>query len=337
MMSDLDRVFEDLDRVDASVSWSQVARRSPRALPENRRPSRTVAALVGVVVTLAALAVVVRPFDWLAAPSRQSSALSGGPSTPATSSAVQVQHVGATGLIVAYSATDVRFCQSTMALALTPGPPKCGSQIQAIGVDLSQLSDAVTEDAVTWGTAYLAGTFADGTLQVTDQGPPRPSLSEPKLTDPPCPSPPNGWGSGSVDGPSMRAVQAYRRKFPSDITSVAVFHPGSAATWVVTISSMEPTRTTTALAQDYPDQLCVVQSLYQLNEVRDAKSAAVALLPGNGDDRYGVTGVGLTVSADGQPVVQVDAMVDTQQLRDALSSQLPGLIAVVPWLESASG
>jgi hypothetical protein len=135
----------------------------------------------------------------------------------------------------------------------------------------------------------------------------------------------------------MYAVQVYRKEFPSDITSVAVFHPGSAVTWVVTISSMEPARTTTALAQDYPDQLCVVQSRYQLDEVRDARSAAVALLPSGGDDRYGVTGVGLTVSADAQPVVQVDAMVDTQQLRDALSSQPPGLIEVVPWLEPVSG
>ncbi len=332
-MVDLNRVFKDLDRLDAPVSWSQVAGRRPTALSdEPHRPRKVMVAVFAFVVAIAGIALLVGAFG---IPLRHpaplsSSALFAGSTSTSTSPAPEV---GASGLVVAYSPSDVRFCNGVIPADLTAGPPACAPQIRAVSVDLSALSNQVTAQGVTWGTAFLAGTFSDGTLQVNEQGPPRPTGNGPRLVDPPCSPPPTGWATGSVDEPSTTAVEAYESQFPSDVASVAMFHPQS-QTWVVTIASTDPARTTAALGAEYPDQLCVVQSRYQVSDVHDAKAAATALLS---QDQYGVTAVGLTTGTDGQPVVEVEAVSDTPELRDALASQPAGLVNIVPWLKPVSG
>jgi len=102
---------------------------------------------------------------------------------------------------------------------------------------------------------------------------------------------------------------------------------------------MDPTRTTDALGSDYPDHLCVVQSNYELRDVRAAEAAAMALLPSrqSGPNPFGVTAVGLSIGADAQPVVEVDAVFDNPELRDALESQPAGLVRIVSWLQPTSG
>jgi hypothetical protein len=296
---------------------------------------KTIAAVVGVAATLVALAIVVHPFARLGREDHRST-LSTGPSPPSVTPTASTEIVGASGLVIASSKHDVRLCGGPMALALTPGPPTCRQGVRVTGVDLSQLADAVTRGGVTWGQAYLAGTLEEGTLHVTDQGPPRPEPSGPELKDPPCPPPSGGWASATSENPPMQAIDAYEHGFPSDVISVAVFRPDG-GTWVITIASIEPARTVGKLSADYPDQLCVVPSRYTLGEVHDAQAAATALLPSGGNDPYQVTGVGRTVGDDGQPVVQVDAISNTPQIDDALASQPPGLIRVVPWLRPVSG
>jgi hypothetical protein len=112
------------------------------------------------------------------------------------------------------------------------------------------------------------------------------------------------------------------------VTSFAWFHPSPLA-WVGTIASADPARTKAALAAAYPRQLCIVRSRYRVSEVHAAKAAATALLM---QHLYGVFAVGSTVGNDGQPVVEVDATLNTPELRQALASQPPGLIVIVPWL-----
>jgi hypothetical protein len=137
--------------------------------------------------------------------------------------------------------------------------------------------------------------------------------------------------TGYADEPSTRAVDAYQKQFNSEVVSMAMFHPDP-RTWVITIASTNPPRTTDALGSTYPDELCVVRSRFLTAELRAALSKATTLLP---PDRYGVTGVGQTVRPDGQPAVDIDVVRDTPELRDALqlSSLPPGLVEIVPWLQ----
>jgi hypothetical protein len=264
------------------------------------------------------------------------------PSSMATSGSVSPSpgpEVGANGLVIAYSATDVRFCEGATSDVLTEGPPNCSDQIQAVGVDVSALSDPHTGGGATWGEEHLVGHLKDGTLDVVEQGPPqqRPA-NGPSLVDPPCSPPPGGWAIDSAGEPSTDTVDSYQHQHPSEVVLVTMFRP-QPQSWVVTIASTDPTRTTDALRPAYPDQLCVVQSRFRLAEVQDAKAAATSLLNQTQFNHaaYGVFEVGLGAGTDGQPLVEVGAIADTSLLRDALASEPAGLVQIEPWLEPVSG
>ena len=87
-------------------------------MPERRRPVRKIAAVAGVAATLVALAIVVHPFARLGHGDRRSTISTGG--SPSISPSDSTEIVGASGLVVAYSRDDVRFCGGAMTLALTP-------------------------------------------------------------------------------------------------------------------------------------------------------------------------------------------------------------------------
>lgn len=155
---------------------------------------------------------------------------------------------------------------------------------------------------------------------------------------PPCSAPAGGWATGATSEPSGAPIAAYQRHFRADVTSVAMFHPGH-GTWIVTIASASPAGTTAKLAGRYPRQLCVVRSRFRVAAVHAARAAAAALLTrsGHGRSKYGVTAVGVTARAAGQPVVLVDAVSAAAALRAALASQPAGLARIVPWLRPVSG
>jgi hypothetical protein len=323
---------------------SQAAGRGPTAVPEEpHHPKRMLAAVFAFVVAVAGIAVLVRAFvihPRNVAP-LSTSASSSGPSASPSPAPV----LGGSGLVIAYSDDDVRFCNGPIPADLSSRPPTCGPQIRVEGVDLSALSNEFTRRGVTLGTAYLAGPLSDGTLRVIEQGPPRYADSGPgPWIDPPCSPPANGWATagpvnpvtGSADEPSTAALDGYQKRFPSEVVSVTMFQPNP-QTWVVTIASTDPAHTTDALAPDYPDQLCVVRSNYELSDIQNIEAKATALLVQHW--AHGVTGVGLTTRADGQPAVQIDVVSDTPEVRDALAlaSQPAGLVEIVPWLKPASG
>jgi hypothetical protein len=244
--------------------------------------------------------------------------------------------VGASGMVIARSARQVIFCGGPLPTSLTWGPPEC-SGIRVHGVNLSALSYRQRRRGVTWGTAYLAGLLRNGVLHVIEQAPPKTPATGTRLGDPPCPAPPAGWTVSHLNNLSTDAVAAYRRQFPADITSVAVFHPRRMIS-VITIASTMPFRTNARLSSAYPSQLCVVRSRYEPWQVRAASRAALALLSsGSYAHRpYRVTGVGRTVGADGQPIVEVNVVAITPALRHALALQPARLIKIEPWLKSVS-
>lgn len=252
----------------------------------------------------------------------------------AVASASSSPLVGGSGVVVAYSAQDVRFCDGPMTLALTPGPPRCEDAIRVKGVDLARLRDRVSRHGRTWGLAYLAGTFRSGTLTVARQGPPKPAPnSGPSLRNPPCAAPPGGWPSGPPSASARRALDSYRVRFPDDVVAVAIFHPSSGGS-VVTIASTDPARTRAILGTPFRGRLCIVRSRYRAAVVRRVKASLTALLRRSSSPRgrYEMTGVGLTVSEQGQPRVLVEALVETSALRRVVASKPAGLVEVVPWL-----
>jgi hypothetical protein len=257
-------------------------------------------------------------------------ALAGASVASASSSPV----VGGSGIVVAYSAQDVQFCNGPMTLALTPEPPRCGDAIRVTGVDLSRLKDRVSRHGRTWGRAYLMGTFRNGMLTVVRQGPPRPAVSSgPSLREPPCAAPRGGWPNGPASASASRALDAYRARFPADVVSVAIFHPASGLS-VMTIASTNPARTRAILSSPFRGRLCIVRSRYRAAVVRSAMASLTALLrrSSSPSGRYEMTGVGLTVSEQGQPRVLVEALVETSGLRRVVASKPAGLVEVVPWL-----
>lgn len=75
---------------------------------------------------------------------------------------------------------ETRFC-APAATTLLPGGDDCPHYVRVEGVDMSKLVD---------GQGHLRGTWRQGTLTVTSQGPPRPT-SIPSFTSPTAPSLPN--------------------------------------------------------------------------------------------------------------------------------------------------
>jgi len=246
-------------------------------------------------------------------------------------SAASSELVGGSGIVVAYSARDVRFCDGPVTLALRPGPPRCGAAIRVRGVDLSRLTNRTSRHGRSWGLAYLAGTFSDGTLSVVRQAPPRPATSAgPFLRNPPCAAPRGGWARGRPSESARGAFDAYRARYPGDVASGAMFHPASGVS-VLTVASTNPARTRAVLGVPWRGRLCVVRSRYSPAVVRRVEASLAALLR-SAHDRYELTGVGLSVTTQGQPRVVVEALVETPALREVVSSEPAGLVEIVPWL-----
>ena len=314
--------------------------RGPTPPQPPHHPRRTLAAVFALAVAIAGIAVVARAF---VGSSRKVAPLASSASSSRHTSPAPV--LGGSGLVIAYSATDVRFCGGNSGGVFRQGPPDCAPWIQVVGVDVSRLSTPWTYQGVTWGTAYLAGPFNNGTLRVTAQGPPRPPYRRPQLVHPPCPSPPGGWAiggpvnprSGDADEPDPAPLDSYQKRFPSELVSVAWAHPNR-RTWVWVIASTDPARTTAALASHYPGELCVIRSKYKLSDIQRVDAKVTALTTNHWADGV-MGGGGEGVGADGQALVEVDVIADTPQVRAAidLASQPAGLVVIVPWLAPASG
>lgn len=324
---ELDGIFERLDRFNTHhVLWEDVKRRRTDGSPQDRRGRRIL-----VIASALALAAIPTAGLWLAfGQDPDPLDRTQRPLAPGSPSDVDSTAVGATGLVVAYSADDIRFCEPTIPASWEPGsPPACNRYVLAQGVNLSALSDGTTQGGVTWGLAYLEGHLDGEVLDVSRQGPPMPGDDDLELADPPCPPPAGGWSASSGDNLNTTAIDEYRATHPSRITSVAVFRP-SAGVKVLTVASTDPSGTFAAMAPAYRGRLCVVLSRYSAEQVSDAHAWAEGLLAdGAAND---VVAVGVGTGDDGQPQVVIDAFVATTSLREALESQPAGLVTIRPWL-----
>lgn len=236
--------------------------------------------------------------------------------------------VGASGLVVAAHGT-ARFCGG-MAIALDLGgasAPPCTGGLLLRGVDLSRLSQPVHRSGATWGSAYLAGTFRDGTLTVVRQGPPRAAPnSAPAWRKPPCRPPAGGWPPLGPDSSNPGVPHL------PDVLDVTIFRPGTGVA-VVTVASSDPGLTRRS-AGGSASGLCVVRSRYSAKELASTRSRLTKILtsgPPSARNDY-ITGVGSTSSPTGQPAVAVEALVDTPALDTLIHSAPHGIVALDLWL-----
>lgn len=235
--------------------------------------------------------------------------------------------VGASGLVVATQGT-VRFCGGMVALGAWNGSaPPCSGGLLLSDVDLSRLSQRVQRDGSTWGYAFLAGTFRDGTLTVVRQGPPRPAPnSAPAWRTPPCPAPAGGWPATGPDSSNPGVPHL------PDMLNVTIFRPGTGLA-VVTIASSNPAHTRRSAGSSAVD-LCIVRSRYTAKELAHTRTRLLKILssgPPSARNDY-LTGVGSTSSPSGQPAVAVDALVDTPALDTLVRSAPRGIVALDLWL-----
>lgn len=236
--------------------------------------------------------------------------------------------VGASGIVVAQHGT-ARFCGGTAVALDSSGSavPPCSGGLLVRGVDLSRLTQSVTRDGATWGFAYLAGTFRNGTLTVVRQGPPRGAPdSAPAWRKPPCPTPAGGWPAVGPDSPNPGVPHL------ADVLNVTIFRPGTGLA-VVTVASSDP-RLTRRSVRGSASDLCIVRSRYSAKELATARAHLTKLLtrgPVSARNDY-ITGVGSTSSAGGQPAVALQALVDTPALDAVVRSAPHGIIALDLWL-----
>jgi hypothetical protein len=289
--------------------------------------------LRGLIVAWSALAMLASACH--GSPTTVPTSAPAGTTPPAAVAALQAPMavLGANGDVVAEPSGDVWFCVPIGYYATVDDPPRC-DEVRAVGVDVSRLPKPERyEDGTVESYAHLAGTLRDNTLSVTNQGPPVQERSWPFMETPPCPPPRGGWASTGDVNADFRAVGAYRRQFPSDVTSVAAFSP-ERRTPVVTLASINPERTRAHLAKAYPRKLCVVRSLYTRTDHYQARRLLASLLKQASPYElpFVIYGYGDTVSDAGQPRVDVDVLYDTPELERALASQPRGLIHVEPWL-----
>lgn len=236
------------------------------------------------------------------------------------------QVVGASGLVVAEEGT-ARFCGG-MAIAAdwSGAAPSCPGGLRLRGVDLSRLSQPAHRDGATWGSAYLAGTFRDGTLTVIRQGPPQAAPnSAPAWRKPPCPAPAGGW---PVLGPESNNPTVPHL---AGVLTVTIFRPRTGIA-VVTIASSNPALTRRSAGRS-ASNLCIDRSRYSAKELASTRTRLIKILSGLPSARNDyITGVGSTSSPSGQPAVAVEALVDTPALNTLVHSAPHGIIALDLWL-----
>ena len=241
--------------------------------------------------------------------------------------------LGANGVVVAAPGQPVSFCRNEPVADVllpnrAPSPPECRTSVVATGVDLARLAYRQERDGTVWGTAWLEGTYAGGTLAVTSQEAPRPVTPDPDPTfGIPCPPPPGGWEPMPPKVSEPLPVVAWGDAHPGLIVGRRIGYDGRTPVQVVVATDVAAVEA--GLKPIYGNGLCVVQSRYTAEQVDAAIRDVAAFLEmpwltqADIDDE---TQMHMDV-----PVALVDAEAEALVARHA-----PGLIRLDPWLRPVS-
>jgi hypothetical protein len=207
-----------------------------------------------------------------------------------------------------------------------PAPQRSGLGIRAEGVDLFRLGRRREKDGTVEGWAFLSGVWRDGTLTVTEQGLPPDDLRSPAMqawTTPPGDPPPDGWPVGEVDadlgvGDDLQGPE---------VVAVTMFRPTSRQV-VAVIASEDPDLTRRRLGAALDGRLCVVQSKWSADQVREVRAALDA-----NHDAWLLYSWGASAGEDGQRQLTVKALRVTLGFAEFAAEVPDGLLAIEPWLK----
>lgn len=264
--------------------------------------------------------------------------------------------VAATGTVVAAPGQPVRFCDLSEVVTNwpwpppTPEPPTCAfSGVTVTGVDLDALTGREELNGTVFGKAWLKGVHRDGTLTVVEQGPPRAAAdTAPRMSsiDHPCPTPPGGWvpdsaqpnpaGDGTTlyDQPSLGPLDRFADANPGEIVYVRYIIPVSNHSVVLT-AVRNVAKVEAALRPVYGTRICIVQSRYTKEEVRETRRAFDRFRETPAGRAAGVWGAGESQTPEGQPRVDAKATVMTPELERFVAGLPAGLVHVDLWLRPA--
>ncbi len=209
--------------------------------------------------------------------------------------------------------------------------PKRPLGVRPTSSRIARACDTSNKDGAVEGWAQLRGTYRQGALTVTFQGPAIDDVATtPDWSDPPCTPPSGGW-TGTAES-VVEDYQAYDRAHPGEIANLVLFRPTDSAS-VLVLAVQHPDDLRPAMPVD-PAVVCVVPSRYTAAEIDAATREVEALMPPTGGSG-GVYSTGTeTADETGQRLMTVEAVMVTERLRSVVLDAPAGLIQLDPWLRA---
>jgi DNA-directed RNA polymerase specialized sigma24 family protein len=248
--------------------------------------------------------------------------------------------VGVTGKVLLGSDGSGRVCLDESAGASDEPDPdtSCEHTFTVAGVIPDQLANRQTVDGFTVGFAYLQGTWHDGSITVTRQGPPRADDWFPDWGGPPCPAPPGGWSTERVeDAQAGQSLSAYVHAHPDQFAGMwgaSVDDPSRGDGPSISVAVVGVVRDLDAvrplLHQMYSGNLCVVKSPHSLAEVSYARNLLLSH-----EYHLGILGGDYALSEDDPKalVMRLNVTVVDQTVLDLIRQAGPDVVEVHPWVK----
>jgi hypothetical protein len=155
------------------------------------------------------------------------------------------------------------------------------------------------------------------------------------LVDPPCPAPAEGWAHDLEFDPrtpniDYQAFNVYKREHPHVIVAVASFRPVDDKP-VLTIASTDPAGTRDALEASYPDDLCVVRSLFTAEEVHDSLQQLQDAF--HDHNLPGLYELGQAMTTEGQATIHLRVRNGRPEVEEAIAGIPPRLLTLQTLIE----
>ena len=208
-----------------------------------------------------------------------------------------------------------------------PAPVACRDGIPLEGADLAALAERVEKAGAVEGHATVTGLWRDGTVEVTEQGPPaRPGPGPSGLREVPCPEPPGGWPVTSqgdnMDAEMALVHQSGRVRVAPGRFAMLRPSPDQVLLGYAVPDEEARVQAQAALDELVPDRACVVVARHSDAQVDAARTADWSRFPG-------VRGHGVGLSHL-QAVLDVWVLVVTGPMAAEAARHPQGLVQLLP-------
>lgn len=245
------------------------------------------------------------------------------------------QEWSAFGRVISNSGAT-RFClllPTALVYSSRTAPAPCALGIPAVGVSPSELSGVSYTAHGFSGDGRLTGVVRDGTLFVTTTAPgPAEDVQREFTTAVPCSPPSGGWArtSTSIDS---KVAERYAATHASYVPALALVHPTLDTHIIEVVTNGLTTKALEDLAKSYPaNELCVARTRFASEALATVQKDPTLQTGMNGIFASGVMSVG----SNGELEYRIEALIETPELRQALSKYPSGLISLHTWLGPAT-